>query len=89
MAYLTTYGGVDTSAAHEHYQSFHQTTVKTITLDKAAEQYGKPQFIKIDAEGAEGPILEGNSKPHSFGKTKTSHRGSRHSGNHALRRSPA
>lgn len=59
MAYLTTYGGVDTSAAHEHYQSFHQTTVKTITLDKAAEQYGKPQFIKIDAEGAEGPILEG------------------------------
>lgn len=59
MAYLDIYGGVDTAAAHEHYQHFKETTVNTITLDRAAEEFGVPQFVKIDAEGAEGAILEG------------------------------
>lgn len=59
MAYLDVYGGVDTAAAHEHYQHFKEMTVNAITIDQAAQQFGVPQFIKIDAEGAEGAILEG------------------------------
>lgn len=62
MAYLDAYGGVDTAAAHTHYQSFKSVTVKTITLNHAAENFGAPQFIKIDAEGAEGAILEGGKE---------------------------
>ena len=62
MAYLDAYGGVDTEAAHQHYQHFDETTVTAVTLDEAAEKFGAPQFIKIDAEGAEGAILEGGKE---------------------------
>jgi hypothetical protein len=34
-------------------------SVKTITLDKLIEEYGMPQFIKIDAEGFELKVLKG------------------------------
>ncbi len=57
MAYLGDYGGVDTDAAQEHYQRFSRTTVDTVTLDGLVNQPPLPRFIKIDAEGAEGPIL--------------------------------
>ena len=58
MAYLPQYGGVDTPAAKEHYQRFSRTTVNTITLDSLVSKLPPPRFIKIDAEGAEAPILE-------------------------------
>lgn len=57
MAYLDAYGGVDTPAAHEHYQSFSRTTVRTLTLDSLLKELPAPRFIKVDAEGAEGAIL--------------------------------
>lgn len=57
MAYLDSYGGVDTPAAHEHYPLFSRTTVRTVTLDSLLHQLPLPRFIKIDAEGAEGAIL--------------------------------
>ncbi len=57
MAYLGDYGGVDTAAAEEHYRRFSSTEVNTVTLDRLVEQAPAPRFIKIDAEGAEGPIL--------------------------------
>lgn len=34
-------------------------TVAAVRLDEFAAQHGDPDFLKIDAEGAEGPILEG------------------------------
>ena len=34
-------------------------SVPTITLDAAAEQYGMPDLIKLDVEGAENLVLEG------------------------------
>jgi FkbM family methyltransferase len=34
-------------------------TVPAVKLDEFAEQHVYPDFLKIDAEGAEGPILEG------------------------------
>jgi FkbM family methyltransferase len=58
MAYLEAYGGVDTPAAQEHYRRFTRTTVKTVTLDSLASDVPLPAFIKIDAEGAEAPILQ-------------------------------
>ena len=33
--------------------------VPAVQLDQFANQHGDPDFVKIDAEGAEGPILEG------------------------------
>jgi FkbM family methyltransferase len=57
MAYLGDYGGVDTEAAREHYQRFSRTTVDTVTLDRLVDRTPPPRLIKIDAEGAEGPIL--------------------------------
>lgn len=59
MAYLDEYGGVDTEAAKINYQQFRETVVPTISIDRAAHLHGTPDFIKIDAEGAEGAILEG------------------------------
>lgn len=35
--------------------------VPAVRLDEFADQHGDPDFVKIDAEGAEGPILEGMS----------------------------
>ena len=58
MAYLDAYGGVDTPAAHEHYRSFSRITVRTVTLDSLGKELPAPQFIKIDAEGAEAAILK-------------------------------
>jgi FkbM family methyltransferase len=34
-------------------------TVPTLTLDAAAEQYGTPDLVKLDVEGAENLVLEG------------------------------
>ncbi len=36
--------------------------VHAVKLDEFAEEHGDPDFVKIDAEGAEGPILEGMSQ---------------------------
>jgi FkbM family methyltransferase len=33
--------------------------VPAVKLDEFADEHGDPDFVKIDAEGAEGPILEG------------------------------
>lgn len=57
MAYLDSYGGVDTPAAHEHYQSFSRINVPAVTLDSLLTRLPLPSFIKIDAEGAEAAIL--------------------------------
>ncbi|MDB4679018.1 FkbM family methyltransferase [Rhodopirellula sp.] len=59
MAFLDVYGGVDTPAARDQYGAFQTTSVQAVTLDKAKMDFGPPRFIKIDAEGAEGAILEG------------------------------
>lgn len=40
-----------------------QVKVEMTTLDKLIEQYGLPQFIKIDVEGYELNVLKGLSKP--------------------------
>ena len=36
--------------------------VRAVKLDEFADEHGDPDFVKIDAEGAEGPILEGMSQ---------------------------
>lgn len=58
MAYLDEYGGVDSAAAKVHYENFTSLTVPTVTLDSVADSFPPPRFIKLDAEGAEAPILE-------------------------------
>ncbi len=40
--------------------------VKTITLDALIEQYGVPDFIKIDVEGNEKYVLKGLSQPMNY-----------------------
>lgn len=40
-------------------------TVQTITLDSIIEQYGKPNYVKIDVEGHEYNVLQGLTKLHS------------------------
>lgn len=40
-----------------------QKPVATTTLDALIEQYGVPQFIKIDTEGSEEAVLNGLSHP--------------------------
>lgn len=57
MAYLQDVGGVASEAADEHYASFSSTEVNVVTLDSM--DLPTPDFIKIDAEGAEGAILAG------------------------------
>ncbi len=37
--------------------------VKTLTLDKLIEEYGKPSFCKIDVEGYENKVIKGLSVP--------------------------
>ena len=70
MAYLDEYGGVDTEAAKAHYQQFKESIVPTISIDQATELHGTPDFIKIDAEGAEGAILEGGVQTISSAKPR-------------------
>jgi FkbM family methyltransferase len=41
-------------------------TVETTTLDQLISQYGLPDFIKIDTEGAEEWVLKGLSRPVSY-----------------------
>ena len=70
MAYLEECGGVDTAAAREHYSSFTPTTVPTTTLDELATTLPHPQFIKIDAEGAEAAIIKAGRKLISAAKPR-------------------
>ncbi len=56
MAFLEAYGGACTDAASQHYPTFTTLDVPTISLDSLESQ--SPQFIKIDAEGAEVAILQ-------------------------------
>jgi FkbM family methyltransferase len=57
MGHLEAYGGVNTSRSQDQYGSFTQVTVPTVTLDSLVD-LPDPQFIKIDAEGAEAEILQ-------------------------------
>jgi FkbM family methyltransferase len=40
-----------------------QTTVSITTLDKLIDEYGMPQFCKIDVEGFEREVIRGLSQP--------------------------
>jgi FkbM family methyltransferase len=42
-----------------HFVNAKRVTVQTTTLDAAAEQFGPPDLIKIDVEGAENLVLDG------------------------------
>ena len=57
MGYLESCGGVVSEAAKEQYPSFASVSVQTVTLDDLCDL--EPDFIKIDAEGAEAAILRG------------------------------
>lgn len=57
MSYLDSVGGIVSEAANEQYPSFESLSVNTRTLDDLMEL--RPDFIKIDAEGAEAAILRG------------------------------
>ncbi len=46
----------------DHTQHGQMITVPAVKLDEFADEHGDPDFLKIDAEGAEGPILEGMSR---------------------------
>ena len=43
----------DESSRFFNYTPYTEITCKTITIDKLIEQYGVPEFIKIDVEGGE------------------------------------
>jgi FkbM family methyltransferase len=45
--------------------------VAAVTLDAALTEFGEPDFIKIDAQGAEGAILRGASKTLGSGRRLT------------------
>ena len=60
MAYLENCGGIDTEASREHYSKFQSVTVPVVSLDQL--QDCQPDFIKIDAEGAEAAVLRGGLK---------------------------
>ncbi len=40
-----------------------QTTVATITIDQLIEEYGVPDYVKIDVEGSEWQVIKGLSQP--------------------------
>jgi FkbM family methyltransferase len=60
MGYLDSFGGVVSDAATEQYPHFESIDVETTTLDQLSSL--RPDFIKIDAEGAEGAVLRGGLK---------------------------
>ena len=43
----------------EHTREGRMIRVQAVKLDEFAAEHGDPDFLKLDAEGAEGPILEG------------------------------
>jgi FkbM family methyltransferase len=51
--------GINTELQHHEASLIRVPAVK---LDEFADDHGDPDFVKIDAEGAEGPILEGMSQ---------------------------
>ena len=70
MAYLEKYGGVDTDAADAHYGKFASTMVRTRTLDSLIGELPIPNFVKIDAEGAEASIIQAGLKLISASKPR-------------------
>jgi FkbM family methyltransferase len=56
MGFLESYGGVNTPRSQDQYGSFSQVSIPTVTLDSLVD-LPDPQFIKIDAEGAEAEIV--------------------------------
>jgi FkbM family methyltransferase len=55
MGYLVRYGGVNTPRSQVQYEKFSEKVVTAVTLDSLKDL--SPNFIKIDAEGAEAEIL--------------------------------
>lgn len=53
---------VENSRFSNNYTWKENVEVKTITLDSAIEQYGKPDYIKIDVEGYEYEVLTSFTK---------------------------
>lgn len=51
----------DAKSESTEVQNSHANLIRVhaVKLDEFAEAHGDPDFVKIDAEGAEGPILEG------------------------------
>ncbi len=49
----------DSKVDPNHTRKGEKISVPAIRLDEFAAEHGDPDFLKIDAEGAEGPILEG------------------------------
>lgn len=56
------------TAEHLPYAGKPFTTVKvrTVTVDDLVQQYGEPQLIKIDVEGAEWNVLNGMSRKYGM-----------------------
>lgn len=50
----------------KNYFWTHYEEIETITLDDLIEQFGIPNFIKIDVEGYELTVLEGLSRPVNY-----------------------
>ena len=68
MGYLDSCGGVASEAAAEQYPNFETISVPSTTLDDLLGL--NPDFIKMDAEGAEAAILRGGMKMLSNSKVR-------------------